>query len=468
MVTGYTKFKDQVIRGVLADDGLLDDFLQARPCRPTTAPASTSASSSTPGCSLACAAPTGRVLDAGSTFSTRWCWTYRSCSGREILVIYTLATERRVAPSERVARLRRPPLPLAYQTATSSESVACISTLEHVGMAQSFTTRRCGPTRTATPRRRPAGAPPSFDECFAPGGRLLLTIPFGRREDHGWLQQFDPDGIGRLIAAFGGETRSETYYRYHPDGWQHVDAAACADARYFNIHAAPTIEPDGAAAARAVCCLELARPHDPADRASQPTADRRPSIRAADRRDQRPDQPESRRRRVGDPGPAGPLERPGEPAERTSCSRPAVTRPTSSAGPAQGQRVVAWPFPQPASRRSATMTRRWQRVQRQAGPLGFGVDAAHRLWWQTSRRSPRPPSAAQTDRDYGHAASDVVHFPYAVHFPTDLPFVYEPLGSPASAPAGLLHARRGRWRDTVYREGCERAAYRDRHPLHEA
>ena len=38
------------------------------------------------------------------------------------------------------------------------------------------------------------------------------------------------------------------------------EKSACADASYFNIHATPTIETDGAAAARAVCCLELVKP----------------------------------------------------------------------------------------------------------------------------------------------------------------------------------------------------------------
>jgi hypothetical protein len=93
-----------------------------------------------------------------------------------------------------------------------------------------------------------------------PGGRLLLTIPFGRREDHGWLQQFDAAGIGRLVEAFGGHLVAEAYYRYTAAGWQRSTVDGCAGARYFNIHATPAIEPDGAAAARAVCCLDLVRP----------------------------------------------------------------------------------------------------------------------------------------------------------------------------------------------------------------
>ncbi|MFN8633098.1 MAG: glycosyltransferase family 1 protein [Chloroflexota bacterium] len=126
------------------------------------------------------------------------------------------------------------------------------------------------------------------------------------------------------------------------------------------------------------------------------------------------------------------------------------------AGP--GQEVVAWPFPQLAYAPFRTMTRKWQRVQRRAGPLGFGVDAAHRLWWHADRALTRPPSAAQADRVLRGRGVEVVHFPYAVHFPTTLPFVYEPLDLIHRHLTELFSEGERRWRDTVYRQGCERAS----------
>src|SRR5215213_10209287 len=63
-----------------------------------------------------------------------------------------------------------------------------------------------------------------------------------------------------------------------------------------------------------------------------------------------------------------------------------------------GQDVLAWPFPQVAYAPFRTLTRRWQRAVRRAGPLGFGVDAAHRVWWQARGILTRPPTAAQADR----------------------------------------------------------------------
>src|SRR4051794_13667838 len=41
-----------------------------------------------------------------------------------------------------------------------------------------------------------------------------------------------------------------------------------------------------------------------------------------------------------------------------------------------GQDVMAWPFPQVAYAPFRTLTRRWQRAVRKAGPFGIGIDAA--------------------------------------------------------------------------------------------
>jgi glycosyltransferase involved in cell wall biosynthesis len=122
-----------------------------------------------------------------------------------------------------------------------------------------------------------------------------------------------------------------------------------------------------------------------------------------------------------------------------------------------GQEVLAWPFPQPAHAPFRTMTRRWQRVQRRAGPLGFGVDAAHRVWWHARQALTRPPTPALADRQLRARGVRVVHFPYAVHFPTSLPIIYEPLDLQHRHLPEFFSPGERRWRDAVYRDGCERA-----------
>jgi SAM-dependent methyltransferase len=137
--------------------------------------------------------------------------------------------------------------------------VTCVSTLEHIGLDN--TQLYVGdPQYAEHDLEGYAPALRNLRRVLKPGGRLLVTVPFGRAEEHGWLQQFDGAGIERVIQAFDGEVVGETYYGYTADGWQLSSAEGCAEARYYDYHADPTPQPDGAGAARAVCCLELRRP----------------------------------------------------------------------------------------------------------------------------------------------------------------------------------------------------------------
>ena len=137
------------------------------------------------------------------------------------------------------------------------DSVVCISTLEHVGFTYEYDTfSKQNPWPYADPDSH-LKAIDEFRRVLTPGGTLLLTMPYGRYEDHGWLQQFDAERIARLKQRFGGEVKSEAYYRYVDKGWRMDAPAECADLSYFNIHETGKFEEDGLAAARAVVCLEL-------------------------------------------------------------------------------------------------------------------------------------------------------------------------------------------------------------------
>ena len=133
-----------------------------------------------------------------------------------------------------------------------------------------------------------------------------------------------------------------------------------------------------------------------------------------------------------------------------------------------GQDVMVWPFPQVAYAPFRTMTRRWQRVHRRSGRFGFGVDAAHRVWWHARRALTRPPSATQADRVLRGRGVDVVHFPYAVHFQTSIPFVYEPLDlQHRHLPALFSPGERGLARPGLSPGLRARPPDRHRHALHE-
>lgn len=135
------------------------------------------------------------------------------------------------------ADVRQPPLRPAFAIIT------CLSTLEHIGCDNS---RYGGGSARGDSAAARDDAMRAMRNLLGRGGRLLLTVPFGRFEDHGWFVQLDAGLVERAVAAFAPAARSDRYY-LHRDGWREVRAADCADARYDQ----------GNRGSGAVACLEL-------------------------------------------------------------------------------------------------------------------------------------------------------------------------------------------------------------------
>jgi ubiquinone/menaquinone biosynthesis C-methylase UbiE len=135
------------------------------------------------------------------------------------------------------------------------DTMVCISTIEHIGLDN---TQRDYTTDARYREDKPEDyqlVMREFYRTLKTGGRLLLTVPYGKRVVFDWLQQYDAAELQKLIAAFPGRLVEETYYRYLPTGWQFATAAECADCEYYNIHQRQGFDADYAAAARAVACL---------------------------------------------------------------------------------------------------------------------------------------------------------------------------------------------------------------------
>jgi SAM-dependent methyltransferase len=255
-VEGYWQYRNQHIEGILADGALMELFRESQQLpgnfgfrldeRVIEYPWVLSRLSNIP----------STLLDAGSTLNLPGILNQPKLSVKNI-IIYTLAPE-----SEHFSRTN-----VSYIYGDLRESVlrddllneiVCISTLEHIGLDN----KQIYTSNSQYSENKPDDylqAIAEFRRMLKPGGHLFITVPYGKYENFGWLQQFDHSLLERTIDAFGGQVINKVFYKYHPEGWALSDANECRDCEYFDIHRDPNYAQDFAAAARAVVCVELVK-----------------------------------------------------------------------------------------------------------------------------------------------------------------------------------------------------------------
>jgi alginate O-acetyltransferase complex protein AlgJ len=195
----------------------------------------------------------GRVLDAGSTFNHQHI-VERALPLVDELTITTLAPEGHAFVERAVSYVFADLRALPFRDGWF-DTVVSLSTLEHVGMDNAFYGVGDAPAPDADAAVGHAAR--ELRRITRPGGRILLSVPYGRREDHGWFRQFDADDLSRLIAAFEASSHTVSLFAHAPSGWQRCSAQAAADLAYRDAKADPSPAPDGAAAARAVACVTI-------------------------------------------------------------------------------------------------------------------------------------------------------------------------------------------------------------------
>jgi len=102
----------------------------------------------------------------------------------------------------------------------SFDLILCVSTVEHIGLP------------IYGQREFPHGdllAMRHMRRLLAPGGRLLLTLPFGRAQVNPWFRVYDRRGLRRLTGGF--RALSTAFYRLRTHGEGSYEACRAADLR---------------------------------------------------------------------------------------------------------------------------------------------------------------------------------------------------------------------------------------------
>lgn len=136
--------------------------------------------------------------------------------------------------------------------------VACISTLEHVGLDNTFLY-----TSDKTKKEENVIAYLSVIESLRkvlkPGGHLFLTLPYGIYKNHGWFQVFNASMVDSIIKLFTPSTFTESIFMYSEDRWHQATRESAKDAVCYDINIVKTYSHDYCAFSRAVICLDFVK-----------------------------------------------------------------------------------------------------------------------------------------------------------------------------------------------------------------
>jgi len=199
-----------------------------------------------------------RVLDAGSVLNHWRVLDQWRSAGFPPVSIVTLGYEgfARVANDVRYefADLRR----LPYRDEWFNV-VLCLSTIEHVGMDNRIYGSNVEAASNPTTEARRAMA--ELHRVTAPGGTLLLSVPYGARSNRGWFRILDAEELEQLTSAPGWERTQSRFFQATKTGWREVGADELRSAGYNepSRRSGQRTAPPWVAGAEAVALVELTR-----------------------------------------------------------------------------------------------------------------------------------------------------------------------------------------------------------------
>jgi SAM-dependent methyltransferase len=207
----------------------------------------------------------GRLLDAGSVLNFQYLLDHQKLSEKQIF-ISTLAPEKYCFWHKSVSYTFEDLRDLSFR-ADFFDQIVCISTLEHVGMDnETYFNSEIGHVENRSELVETQNKYESykfviseFKRVLKPGGKLILTVPYGKYKNLNWLQVFDSNMLDSVIAAFGSSKVFEQIFVCSKDGWVLGDRSMASQADYFNTDQARSGKSNGIAAAQAVACLEITK-----------------------------------------------------------------------------------------------------------------------------------------------------------------------------------------------------------------
>jgi SAM-dependent methyltransferase len=198
--------------------------------------------------------PLGRVLDAGSTLNHDFILNRDPLRGAD-MTLMTLAPEKRCYWYKGYSYVFGDFRKTNFKDG-AFDIIISISTLEHVGLDNTLLYTD-DPGKAEANKNGFVDAVREFRRILSPGGRCLITVPYGRYDDFQWFQVFDGEMIDLLIGAFNPSSFELEFFQYTKGGWRRALQTEVENETAFDPHSGRGKSDDGAASSRAVACIQL-------------------------------------------------------------------------------------------------------------------------------------------------------------------------------------------------------------------
>lgn len=135
--------------------------------------------------------------------------------------------------------------------------ITCISVLEHIGFDNSSYIFNNNTFATVAKKNRHIylKSIKEFKRILKINGKLLITIPFGKKMIFNHLQQFNSNDIQNIISTFKPKKFFLRFFKYHNGVWSEVQQKECDDSE-IRVDQASTTS-DNLASARSICFIKL-------------------------------------------------------------------------------------------------------------------------------------------------------------------------------------------------------------------
>lgn len=207
-----------------------------------------------------------RLLDAGSVLNFDYILNHPLLKDKTI-TISTLAPEQNCFWFKNISYVFEDFRQSCFKDNYFDE-IVCLSTLEHVGLDNNryFEETKSSLQSNAVKKSlsEPQGnflqAITELKRILKPGGKLYLSMPFGKQKSHGWFQVFDAVMVDQIYTTFSATSPKEWIFLYTADGWKLSSRDESKNSIYLDKHNANSKTTP--AAAEAVICIELQKIHE--------------------------------------------------------------------------------------------------------------------------------------------------------------------------------------------------------------